>query len=303
MHEENDFELEFKCIDENTEVLVENENDVTAQAVTGVIIDPGHGGKDGGGGTNEFWKESNYVLQLSLYQYKRFQELGVPVKMTRTTDVYLSPDQRTAIVRNSGMKHCISNHVNAGKGDGAEFIHSVYSSSKMADLMAEEMRAVGQNVRRVFTRRLTSGQDYYFMHRETGAVETTIAEYGFADHAADALQLRDNQIKYAEAVVRAYCRYIGKVYRAPNIPQPVPTAPKPTPATGKLYRVQAGAFSKVDGAKARVDALKRAGFDAYYSHEGNIYRVQAGAFKDEDGAKTRVADLKKAGFEAYYTSN
>ncbi|MFP5116153.1 N-acetylmuramoyl-L-alanine amidase [Bacillaceae bacterium C204] len=248
--------------------------DLSAEAVTGIIIDPGHGGKDGGGGTNQFWKESNYVLQISLYQYKRFQELGIPVKITRTTDVYLSPDERTKIVRNSGMKHCISNHVNAGGGDGAEFIHSIFSSSKMADLMAEEIKAVGQNVRRVFTRKLDNGKDYYFMHRETGAVETVIGEYGFADSTKDdVIQLRNNQIKYAEAIVKAYCRYIGKAYQPPFIEKPVPTVSNPAPSnstpsntapSGKLYKVQAGAFKDEAGAKARVEALKKVGFDAYY---------------------------------------
>lgn len=189
--------------------------EVQDSAINGVLIDPGHGGKDGGGGTNQFWKESNYVLEISLYQYKRFKELGVPVKLTRATDVYLSPEQRVKIVNSSGMKHCISNHVNAGGGDGAEFIHSIHSKSTMADLMAAEIKAVGQNVRRVFTRKLSNGADYYFMHRETFP-EVVIAEYGFADSKLDDIaQLRANQLLYAEAVVKAYCRYSGHSYSAP----------------------------------------------------------------------------------------
>lgn len=200
--------------------------EVQANAITGVIIDPGHGGKDGGGGTNQFWKESEYVLQLSLYQYRRFKELGVPVKMTRTSDVYLSPDQRVSIVNRSGMKHCISNHINAGKGDGAEFIYSKFAKPTLGNLMAEEIKNMGQNVRRVFTRSLNNGLDYYFMNRETNT-ETVIAEYGFADSKLDdVVQLRTKQLDYAEAVVKAYCRYIGHTYKAPYIPAAATPAPK-----------------------------------------------------------------------------
>ncbi|MFP3361035.1 N-acetylmuramoyl-L-alanine amidase, partial [Planococcus sp. SIMBA_143] len=69
-----------------------------------LIIDPGHGGKDPGGGTNKYWLEKNYVLEVSLYQYNRLKDMGIPVKITRTKDVYLSPNDRTNIVKRSGMK-------------------------------------------------------------------------------------------------------------------------------------------------------------------------------------------------------
>ena len=79
-----------------------------------LIIDPGHGGKDNGGGSNEYFKEKEMNLQISLYQYQRFQELGVPVSITRDSDIYLSPSTRTEIVRESGAKYCISNHPDDG---------------------------------------------------------------------------------------------------------------------------------------------------------------------------------------------
>lgn len=82
-----------------------------------LIIDPGHGGNDPGGGSNEHWKEKDLVLDISLYQYQRFRELGVSVEITRTKDVTLSPDERTKIVRESGAKYCISNHINAAESN------------------------------------------------------------------------------------------------------------------------------------------------------------------------------------------
>lgn len=179
-----------------------------------LVIDPGHGGIDPGAIGNGII-EKDYVLEVSLYQYNRFKELGVPVKLTRSTDKTLTPNERTSIVRNSGADHCISNHVNAsgGTGDGAEVIKSINNNTKLPDLIATNLAASGQNVRRIFSRKGSNGQDYYFMQRETGNVQTLIVEYGFLDSKGDDVdQLISKKILYAEAVVKAYCLYIGHPY-------------------------------------------------------------------------------------------
>lgn len=203
-----------------------------------LIIDPGHGGKDPGGGTNQYWKEKDLTLQISLYQQKRFAELGVYVVMTRTTDIYLDSDVRTGLVKDSGAKYCISNHINSGGGDGAEAIHSIYSDGKLAQSIADNMQAEGQNVRRVFdlTYPGNNKKDYYFMHRDTGSVETVIVEYGFADSKQDDVQqLRVDWQKYAEAVVKAFCEFVGQAYTPPATPKPKKT---------KFSDVEAGRWSE-----------------------------------------------------------
>jgi N-acetylmuramoyl-L-alanine amidase len=181
-----------------------------------LIIDAGHQGTGldpgaVGGGIIE----ADMNLDITLYQYKRFQELGVPVKLTRNKSIAMTNTQRTNLVKNSGMKHCISNHINAGGGDGFEVIVSKHSNQKWAELIKKEMVAVGQNFRRIFTRLTANGNDYYFMNRDTGSVETIIMEYGFLDSKKDdIIQLKNDWKKYAEAVVKAYCLYAGYTYKA-----------------------------------------------------------------------------------------
>ncbi|WIF94319.1 N-acetylmuramoyl-L-alanine amidase family protein [Caminicella sporogenes] len=180
-----------------------------------IIIDPGHGGKDSGGGSNSHWLEKDMNLKISLYQYKRFKELGIDVELTRHKDIYLSPTERTNIVKKSGASICISNHINAGGGEGAETIHSIYSDGKLANMIMDELVIEGQKKRRVFCRESTKykGKDYYFMHRETGKVQTVIVEYGFADNEEDTKKILNNWQNYAEAVVRAVCKYINHSYK------------------------------------------------------------------------------------------
>ena len=54
--------------------------------------------------------------------YDRFKSLGIPVKMTRTTDETLSPNERVTRVLdafgNSSDVIVLSNHINAGGANG-----------------------------------------------------------------------------------------------------------------------------------------------------------------------------------------
>ena len=59
----------------------------------GIVIDPGHGGVDSGAIGNDLL-EKEYNLLISEYMYDRFRELGVPVYLTRDSDVTLNPSDR-----------------------------------------------------------------------------------------------------------------------------------------------------------------------------------------------------------------
>ena len=179
-----------------------------------LIIDPGHGGEDPGGGSNQYWKEKDLALKISLYQYKRFKDLGINVALTRDKDIALKPSERTNIVKRSNAKYCISNHINAGGGEGAETIYSIYSNPTLANIILNALVGVGQIKRRAFTRTLPGDlqKDYYFMHRDTGKTETVIVEYGFADNTNDTKRLLENWKQYAESVVKAFCLHIGYIY-------------------------------------------------------------------------------------------
>ena len=86
-------------------------------ALKGIVIDPGHGGKDPGASGNGI-VEKDYVLLISKYMYDRFKNLGVNVSLTRSSDITLSPKDRVAKVKsfygNGKDVIVISNHLNAG---------------------------------------------------------------------------------------------------------------------------------------------------------------------------------------------
>ena len=180
-----------------------------------IVIDPGHGGVDSGASGNGII-EKDLTLNISKYMYDRFKELGIPVSITRLDDSTLSPSDRVnkilSFYGSDPNVIVISNHINAGGGDGAEVIYALRNSNRFANLIGSELQKEGQNLRRVYQRRLPSdpSRDYYFIHRNTGNTEPVIVEYGFLDSSKDDVnQLKNNYRNLAEGVVRAVLEYTG----------------------------------------------------------------------------------------------
>ena len=180
-----------------------------------IVIDPGHGGDDPGASGNGII-EKDLNLKISNYMYDQFRKLGIPVKLTRTTDETVSPTERTQRILdafgNNNDIIVISNHINSGGGDGAEVIYALRNSSTLANKILNSLGSAGQNMRKAYQRRLPSdtSKDYYFIHRNTGVTQPVIVEYGFLDSTDDDVeQLKNNWQKYADAVVDAVAEYIG----------------------------------------------------------------------------------------------
>lgn len=188
------------------------------RAITGVVIDAAHGGEDAGNMGNGI-VEKDLSLQISQYMYRRLQELGIPVTLVRNSDETVSNEERIrrilAPYGEGSNVIVISNHVNAGGADGAEVVYALRNNSTLANQIAQELELAGQNVIKVYQRRLPSdtSKDYYFIHRDTGNTQPIIIEYGYVDSSQDdPEQLKNNYDRYAEAVVKAIAAYIGKSY-------------------------------------------------------------------------------------------
>ena len=187
-----------------------------------VVIDPGHGGEDPGASANGI-VEKDYTLLISQYMADRLTELGIENALTRDSDVTLDsttrPKTAQSLFGTGSDVILVSNHINAGGGDGAEIIYALRNSDKLSSKIASEFIKSGQNVRKYYQRRLpsNSSKDYYYMLRETPNNESIIVEYGFLDSTGDDVnQIKNNWQNLAEAVVRALADYIGVAYIPPE---------------------------------------------------------------------------------------
>ena len=189
--------------------------------VTGVVVDAGHGGADPGAVSNGL-QEKDFTLEASLYMYDRLRELGIPAVLTRDYDENLSREERLRRANEafggSSNAILISNHINAGGGEGAEVIYALRNNSTLAQSILEEIGSEGQIMRKYYQRRLPEdpSKDYYYIIRETSPMQSLLVEYGFIDNANDRVKLQNDLLNYVEAVVRAIAEYAGVPYTPPE---------------------------------------------------------------------------------------
>ncbi len=180
-----------------------------------IIIDPGHGGADPGGGSNQYFKEKDINSLISDYQKRRFDELGIESKRTRTSDVTLNPTERVNRVEALGASVgdiLISNHINSGGDSGGEVIYSLKSKKNLPQKIANNLASTGLKIRNVYQRMGRLGNDFYFILRNTAPATSMIIEYGFADNEEDTLRILYEWPTLAEAVVKAITEYLGVPY-------------------------------------------------------------------------------------------
>lgn len=203
----------------------------------GVVVDAGHGGNDPGALGNSL-KEKDLNLQAANYMYKRLTDLGIPAYITRTDDTSLSRQDRINNSLNAFGRDkdviLVSNHINAGGGEGAEIVYGLRNNDTLARMMLENIGKKGQKMRKVYQRRLPENPnlDYYYIIRETNPLESLLVEYGFIDNKNDATKLRNNLNDYVEGVVEAIANYINVPYSKPGESSQVPQ--------GDYYTVQRG---------------------------------------------------------------
>ena len=185
-----------------------------------IVVDAGHGGSDPGAVSGNL-KESDLNLEAALYMYDRFKELGVPVTITRDSDRTLTRNERLNTMKSFGTDSnviILSNHINAGGGEGAEIVYPLRSSDVLPKAILEAIGDEGQIMRKVYQRVLPedTSKDYYYIMRDTPNTTSLLIEYGFIDNPNDVIKLQNNLTDYVEAVVKAVSNYIGIEYKEPG---------------------------------------------------------------------------------------
>ncbi len=78
-----------------------------------IVIDPGHGGKDGGAVGYKKYKEKDAVLKIAKMLQKKLSKKGYKVYLTREKDTYLTLSERTKFANKKKADLFISIHANA----------------------------------------------------------------------------------------------------------------------------------------------------------------------------------------------
>lgn len=197
---------------ENASGNVGNDGSVSATGAGNliVVLDPGHGGTDGGasGSSTVGMSESTLNLKIAAYCKKELETYsGVTVYMTRSTDSYMEISNRVAIAANYKADVLVSIHLNsstnaAAKGAEVYYPNSSYNitvsniGKELAAKIQEKLVALGLSDRGIKIRNSESGNkygdgsiaDYYGiirMAKEAG-FPAIIVEHAFISSKEDA---------------------------------------------------------------------------------------------------------------------
>lgn len=167
-----------------------------------ILIDPGHGGPDGGATSREGIVEKDVTLAIALYLRDFLQESGALVQMTRETDIELSTPEakkmgrrkvedlqnRLRLINREEVDYFVSIHSNSidsPRWRGAQtFYHPKYKANRsLAYWIQEELKRNLENT----NRQEKMSQDLFLLkHAENPGV---LVEVGFLSNPEEAEQL------------------------------------------------------------------------------------------------------------------
>lgn len=127
-----------------------------------ILVDPGHGGMDGGT-TGNGLVESHEALKLSRYMAKRLSDHGLKVRLTRSGDYEPAKEDRFHYIQSPyyeegrveqvyryQAKYVVTNHLNAsgfGTVSGFEIYSSIYTDDQWSREAAAALEKAGQQPR------------------------------------------------------------------------------------------------------------------------------------------------------------
>lgn len=195
-----------------------------------IVIDPSKGGRESGVTGNGI-VEKDYNLLISEYIFNRLKSLGADVKIIRTTDEYISEDDRVNKILNAygnNSKVVALSNMLGNTGSGAEIIYALRNNSNLASSLAENLDDAGLIVSKYYQRRSENdtSKDYYNIQKDTGLIETIIVNYGNINNINEATNIKNEWEDYAEAVVKSLANYTNVPYYKEGESQEIYTVKK-----------------------------------------------------------------------------
>lgn len=156
---------------------------------TRIVIDPGHGGTDGGAGScSGGMSEAAVNLDIAQRLKSKLESFGATVIMTRSSNVGLSQENRNEILITANADLLISIHCNSSTSKSAKGFKSYYFnafSKELSDIMCNKFQS-----NNIFGSASTSGFHYFYMCRNT-VCPSVLTENGFLSNSGDNAKLQD----------------------------------------------------------------------------------------------------------------
>lgn len=183
-----------------------------------VVIDAGHGGRDGGAVSANGYLEKDIALSISNYLKLYLEDVGVNVIMTRTDDELLGSSKRddlvnrTNIINSSNCDLFLSIHLNAipdSRWRGSQVFYTFNNDENklLAEIIQEQLKLNLNN-----THRVAKPISNIYVMRESNPVGVLV-ETGFLSNydEAELLNSEDYQMKIAFAIYSGVIEYLDEL--------------------------------------------------------------------------------------------
>lgn len=166
-----------------------------------IAIDPGHGGHDPGAVANGL-KEKDVVLGVGLHLKKYLEDAGIKVIMTRSTDKFISLDDRPKIAENGGADTFVSLHMNAASASASGT--ETYYSKSGSSTKVKESKALAEFIQERLVDTLDSKdrgeKTANFKVIYKNKLPSVLVEMGFLTNKAEATYVNTHQQETAKAI-------------------------------------------------------------------------------------------------------
>ena len=193
----------------------------TNLAGVNILLDPGHGGSDGGAygydNKDKLIKESVTCLNLCLAVKERLTKLGANVSMTRSSESDLPPATRTSIIRSSNAHLTVSIHRNSATNSNAHGIKTYHFSAWQKEPAVNILDALKANasIKEIHPTYTTSAwvrtDWHWFGYARISNMPVVLIEAGFMSNASDleAILREDFNNAQADAIVEGIVKYFN----------------------------------------------------------------------------------------------
>jgi len=206
----------------------------TTKTFTTVVVDAGHGGKDNGAYRRFGGAEKIATLDVAQRLNRKLRESELKTVMTRSSDVFISLDERVAIENSQKNAIFVSIHFNDSRRRGIHGFETYYHSGDSFDL-ANRIQGKLMTIPHSTNRGVHTAN---FRVLRLAYYPAVLVECGFLSNRSEGSQARDWEYRelladrIAEAIVEQ--RYGTGVYRGSVqvAAQTQPQAESPTGGTG-----------------------------------------------------------------------
>ena len=210
----------------------------TSKTFKTVVVDAGHGGKDNGAYRRFGGAEKVATLDVARRLERKLHESQMKTVMTRSTDVFISLDQRVAIENAEKNSIFVSIHFNDSRKRGIHGFETYYHFANAAEL-ANRIQAKLMTIPHSANRGVHTANFHVLRLATYPAV---LVECGFLSNRREGGEARDGEYRelladrIAEAIVEQ--RYGPGVYHASAeaAASPQPPSAGPGLAPGALHR-------------------------------------------------------------------